>query len=63
VNDLTSIVADANVSMHEGKVFTCNVRAGRVREHRDEPLPVSERPVNGPSPETPRAEQPEGQAI
>ena len=28
-NDLTAIVADPNVSMHEGKVFTCQVRAGR----------------------------------
>ncbi len=27
-NDLTSTVADPNVSMHEAKVFACRVRAG-----------------------------------
>ena len=29
-NDLTSLVADANVSMHEAKAFVVNVRAGRL---------------------------------
>ncbi len=29
-NDLTSLVADPNVSMHEGKVFVCQVGAGRL---------------------------------
>src|SRR5258706_1813066 len=29
-NDLTSMIADPNVSMHEAKAFTCDVRAGRV---------------------------------
>jgi len=29
VNNLSALVADPNVSIHEGKVFTCNVRAGR----------------------------------
>ncbi len=29
-NDLTSLVADPNVSMHEGKVFVCQVTAGRL---------------------------------
>ena len=28
-NDLTSLVADPNVSMHEGKAFACQVDAGR----------------------------------
>ena len=27
-NDLTPILADANVSMHEGKVFACQIRPG-----------------------------------
>ena len=62
-NDLTAIVADPNVSMHEGKTFQCQVRPGRAVEHRDPPLPASRRPVDGPSPETPRADQPEGQEI
>ena len=30
-NDLTSLVADPNVSMHEGKTFACQVMAGRAR--------------------------------
>jgi len=29
VNNLSSLVADPNVTIHEGKVFTCNIRAGR----------------------------------
>ncbi len=29
VNNLSALVADPNVSIHEGKVFTCNVRAGK----------------------------------
>ncbi|MDE2127950.1 MAG: molybdopterin-dependent oxidoreductase [Armatimonadetes bacterium] len=29
-NDLTSMVLEPNVSIHEGKVFACNVRAGRL---------------------------------
>src|SRR5207248_9345668 len=28
-NDLTSLLAEANVSMHEGKVFACQVEAGQ----------------------------------
>jgi formate dehydrogenase major subunit len=29
VNNLSTLVADPNVTIHEGKVFTCNVRAGK----------------------------------
>jgi formate dehydrogenase major subunit len=29
VNDLTPLVADPNVSIHEGKVFTCDIKAGK----------------------------------
>nr|WP_281276738.1 molybdopterin-dependent oxidoreductase [Geomonas terrae] len=29
VNDLSAMVGDPNVSIHEGKVFTCDIRAGR----------------------------------
>jgi formate dehydrogenase major subunit len=28
-NDLTHLVAEPNVTIHEGKVFTCNLRAGK----------------------------------
>ncbi len=29
VNNLSALVGDPNVTIHEGKVFTCNVRAGK----------------------------------
>ncbi len=29
VNNLSALVADPNVSIHEGKVFTCNIKAGK----------------------------------
>ncbi len=62
-NDLTSLVADPNVSMHEGKVFACQVRAGRLgpagrRSHPTvRPAPW---PTRQPTPDTPAAAQPEG---
>jgi hypothetical protein len=28
-NDISALVADPNVSIHEGKVFSCNLRPGR----------------------------------
>ena len=60
-NDLTSLVADPNVSMHEGKAFACQVQAGR----RGGPTP---RPTKEPAPwptrervpDTPDSAQPEG---
>lgn len=33
-NVLTSLVADPNTTIHEGKAFTCNVRNGRLRQKR-----------------------------
>jgi formate dehydrogenase major subunit len=33
-NALTAIVGDANVSIHEGKSFTCNLRKGRIPRDR-----------------------------
>jgi formate dehydrogenase major subunit len=63
-NDLTSIVADPNVSMHEAKAFTVNVRSGRL-EHpgTQSPMVPSPWPTRERSPETPRSDQAEGQAI
>lgn len=60
-NDLTSLVAESNVSMHEGKVFACQV----IANHRDDaPFPptkaVTGWPIQGPVPNTPTAAQPEG---
>jgi len=60
-NDLTSLVADPNVSMHEVKAFACQVsagrRAGKVPQPTQEfaPWPARER-----VPDTPAAAQPEG---
>jgi formate dehydrogenase major subunit len=60
-NDLTSLVADPNVSMHEGKVFVCQVTAGRLpgaarRPTKDE----APWPTRAAVPDTPPASQPEG---
>lgn len=60
-NDLTSMLADPNVSMHEGKVFACQVAPGRL----DGPAPQpTVRPMPWPThtavPQTPTAAQPEG---
>lgn len=63
-NDLTSIVGDPNVSMHEAKAFTVNVRAGRLKHHAPtQPDPASPWPTRDRAPETPESDQPEGQAI
>lgn len=59
-NDLTALLAEPNVSMHEGKVFACQVElkpGGR-------PLPPTKQPVAWPTrdpvPDTPPSAQPEG---
>ncbi len=63
-NDLTAMSADANVSMHEAKSITVNVRAGRLDGSAEiEPLPAAPWPTREASPETPKSDQPEGQAI
>ncbi len=59
-NDLTSLVADPNVSMHESKAFSCRIQAGRLAG-KPSPATKSVPPtVSGPTPETPNAAQPEG---
>jgi formate dehydrogenase major subunit len=59
-NDLTSLVADPNVSMHEGKVFTCNLRAGRLSISERPTVPYAPWPSREPVPDTPSWAQPEG---
>jgi formate dehydrogenase major subunit len=60
-NDLTSLVADPNVSMHECKAFACQVHAGRLGERRPRPTkPPAPWPTRDPVPDTPAAAQPEG---
>jgi formate dehydrogenase major subunit len=60
-NDLTSIVADPNVSMHEGKVFVCEIRKGRLDARSDQASEqTAPRPRAEPMPGTPAEAQPEG---
>ena len=60
-NDLTSVVADPNVSMHESKAFACQVRAGRLGDPTPSPTkPPAAWPTRDPVPNTPAAAQPEG---
>lgn len=60
-NDLTSILSDANVSMHEAKVFTCQLHKGRLPTPSDVPsMAVAPRPRSSPMPETTNQAQPEG---
>jgi formate dehydrogenase major subunit len=61
-NDLTSLVCDPNVSMHEAKVFTCDIAPGRAPSATPQPtVPVSRWPTEKPIPATPPPGQPEGQ--
>ncbi len=62
-NDLTSLVADPNVSMHESKAFACQVHAGRLDGTAPGPTvrPVLW-PTREPIPDTPAAAQPEGES-
>ena len=60
-NDLTSLVADPNVSMHEGKVFVVNIRPGRAANQPTNPTESAARWANrDPVPKTERSAQPEG---
>jgi formate dehydrogenase major subunit len=60
-NDLTSIVTDPNVSIHEAKSFTCNIRPGRLERGSLVPSEtVAPRPRPEPMPDTGSQAQPEG---
>jgi len=60
-NDLTSLVADSNVSMHEAKAFACRVHAGRRDGAKPKPtMPPAPWPSRARVPDTPAAAQPEG---
>jgi len=60
-NDLTAILADPNVSMHEAKAFTCQVFAGRLNGNTPRAtVPVAPWPTLDPIPDTPASSQPEG---
>ncbi len=60
-NELIPIITEPNVSMHEGKSFTCQVRKGRLSQPSDLPSePVAKRPQEEPYAGTPEQNQPEG---
>ena len=60
-NDLTSILADPNVSMHEVKAFACQVHAGRLNGKAPQPtVRAAPWPTLEPIPDTPASAQPEG---
>jgi formate dehydrogenase major subunit len=59
-NDLTSLVADPNVSMHEGKVFVCQVHPGRLGRTTRPTVSAAAWPTREPVPDTPESAQPEG---
>jgi formate dehydrogenase major subunit len=60
-NDLTALVAEPNVSMHECKAFACQVHAGRQGERFPSPTKAAAPwPTREPVPDTPAAAQPEG---
>jgi formate dehydrogenase major subunit len=61
-NDLTSLITEPNVSMHEAKAFTCQIRAGRL--DGSAPPKSTSKPSrildDHPIPDTPPSAQPEG---
>ena len=60
-NDLTALLADPNVSMHDCKAFACQVEAGRLEGHAPQPtVPTAPWPTLDPIPDTPASAQPEG---
>jgi formate dehydrogenase major subunit len=60
-NDLTALVGEPNVSIHEAKAFACQVQAGRLDGPSPGPtVPPAPWPTREPIPETPAAAQPEG---
>ena len=61
-NDLTAILADPNVSMHECKAFACQVDAGRLggKVPPQPTVPAALWPTLDPIPDTPASAQPEG---
>jgi formate dehydrogenase major subunit len=61
-NDLTALVSEPNVSIHEAKAFACQVEAGRLGgAPLSATVPAAPWPTRDPIPDTPAAAQPEGE--
>jgi formate dehydrogenase major subunit len=61
-NDLTALVSEPNVSIHEAKAFACQVEAGRAGgAPLSATVPAAPWPTRDPIPDTPAAAQPEGE--
>ena len=60
VNDLTSLVSEPNVSIHEAKAFACQVAAGPPAGPTLRPTVSAAPQPAGPTPETPASARPEG---
>jgi formate dehydrogenase major subunit len=60
-NDLTALLAEPNVSMHEAKAFTCQIMPGRLKHGAPHATkPFAPWPTEEPTPDTPPSAQPEG---
>jgi formate dehydrogenase major subunit len=60
-NDLTALITEPNVSMHEAKAFACQVRSGRLAiVNARGVVPFAPLPTREPVPDTPDSAQPEG---
>jgi formate dehydrogenase major subunit len=61
-NDLTALLAEPNVSMHEAKAFTCQIAPGRLPiQNRPHPTKaMAPWPTGEEIPDTPESAQPEG---
>ena len=61
-NDLTALILDPNVSMHDAKAFACQVRAGRIAgKSLGQAVAFAPRAnTSEPIPDTPEHAQPEG---
>jgi formate dehydrogenase major subunit len=60
-NDVTSLVSEPNVTIHEAKAFACQVHAGRLGGPAPSPtVKAAPWPTREPIPNTPASAQPEG---
>ena len=59
-NELTALVTEANVSMHEAKAFVCSIRAGRLNHHYPAKVTFVQSSTGAAPRVVPESAQPEG---